>query len=1118
MSRKVAVVYALLVASCISVSAAPPVSLLKNGDFETVRTVTGPATGDIGFGVWKLGSNNQSPTDWALNSAYPGELAVVSEGAPSGKNFVRIRCVNGQGSAHLFQPCPSLQSGKWYRVSAWVRGGRVSFGFYEYFEKGPIRGPSVFTVTPDADKWRQVSGYYVPGGDGFKNASLAIQVPKGDAVEVDDVQVMELAAVDVPANSEPITLENDLVRMKLSPQATLVEFADKKTGQNYALPDNPIPLFKAGRAGGEMPARFLKSKGDVLEVLFADPEVKATIKVGLRKRYFTFEVVDAQPEDLEWLEMQFPVKRQQTLGWAFAANYGSEYATCCFALNFQTQGILRTHGEVVGVGARCAAPHGIKGAKAALVGCQFPQFNSVIQEVERDNGLPCPMLDGKWVRESEPVRRSYLFATAMTEQDTDALIKYAKVGHFQTILILKDAFLKTHGHYEINTANFPDGRASFKRCADKIHAAGLKVGVHVFGPSISPNDAYVTPIPDNRLLSVPCPPLAQAVDAKSTTITLTAQPDALPPRRTTSIAFPGNYLRVGDEIIAYNAAEVGPPFRYTGCVRGACGTKAAPHTPDDKVRGLLTMWGFFLMDPESTLLDEVTANFASLVNDCKLDFIYFDASDGSRNDYVDVQYYLDKCHISHYRKFDHDVLYQTSMGTGSNLCWHIIPRSASADGHGDIKAYLDERYDGILGMKNNFVRADVGWYGLDPGSRADRLEYICSKCLGCDGSISMQATRQILETHPFARPILEMVGEYERCRIANYFPESVKAKLREKGKEFKLMPDSKGGWKILRAAYEPERNISALDGTQNTWTLQNDLKQSCRLALDMSREVRFTAGSDYENPKAITLETFDDLTPYAMSERNDFEKFVVGGDRVLTDQGPVKKGVTQKLTTTTTDVRSGKSCAVLTATSTGPDGGWTGVGKRYQQPLDLSTQKALAFWVNGDGKMEVLKLQLWDTAGHYHDCIVRVDFKGWQLQIFSVDSKSAIDWKHVEYLLIYYNGLPEKATVTCKIDDVKALPFITTPPALSNLELTVNGKAVRLPGEIRMGQSLTTDGFGTCTLWPGGMTQGRRTTVPGTAILLKPGANEVKFSCKTPEGSSPDVSVRLVRLWPLETN
>jgi hypothetical protein len=40
--------------------------------------------------------------------------------------------------------------------------------------------------------------------------------------------------------------------------------------------------------------------------------------------------------------------------------------------------------------------------------------------------------------------------------------------------------------------------------------------------------------------------------------------------------------------------------------------------------------------------------------------------------------------------------------------------------------------------------------------------------------------------------MIEMVGQYEACRLAKFFPESVQAKLREPGKDFKLFRNGTG--------------------------------------------------------------------------------------------------------------------------------------------------------------------------------------------------------------------------------------------------------------------------------------------------------------------------------------
>ena len=73
------------------------------------------------------------------------------------------------------------------------------------------------------------------------------------------------------------------------------------------------------------------------------------------------------------------------------------------------------------------------GARFALAASPREQLKSAIMEVEHANGLPCPMLEGQWARDSMPVRRSYLFVVDATEKNIDKLIEYAKIGRFGMI-------------------------------------------------------------------------------------------------------------------------------------------------------------------------------------------------------------------------------------------------------------------------------------------------------------------------------------------------------------------------------------------------------------------------------------------------------------------------------------------------------------------------------------------------------------------------------------------------------------------------------------------------------------------------------------------------------------
>ncbi len=1086
-------------------------SLPLNGSFEATRAATAGPDGLVSG--WKLGEPAEVPEGWSLNTAYPGQLDIGTGEAHSGERFVRITAPEA-GSAHLYQMCEGLEAGKWYRVSVWVRGGPVVVHFYEYFQDAPIGGQAVISGNSEGNAWRQLSGYYQPGGEGYLRSALALYVSGGHSAEVDDVQIEPLELLEVPVTGPDITLENDVLKLSVSANGVLKEFRCKASGEDYATPDAPFPAFTALRQGVTVHAHLVSRDGDTLNIQFLDPDVKASFRVTPRDRHFLIEVLSVEPEDVDSLTIEFPIRRLETVAGAFNATYDDEFGACMFGTTVNTRNLLTARGaQVCGLRSACYRSHGMVGAGFALIGAPREQFNEAIMEAERANGLPCPMLDGQWARFSDRVRESYLFATGVKEADIGALIEYAQLGGFGTIIMLKSDWLVNHGHFDINTANFPEGIESIKRAVGKIHAAGLHAGVHVFGPSISPNDPYVTPKPDDRLASVLCPPLAEAVDEKAATLALTEQPELTPPKTVRTQAFPGHFLRVGDEIIRYSDVELGPPFRFVGCQRGALNTVAGPHAAGAEVRHLLAMWGFFVVDADSTLADEVTRNFANVFNECDFDMVYFDASDGIQDVYFDRWYYLSKLHLGYYGKLENDVLYQTSNGTGSDILWHIVPRSASADGHGDIKGYLDGRWSGILGQAANFTRSDIGWYYMFRDVRPDQIEYVRAKALGIDASISIEASRASLEALPLARPTFEMLNRYEQCRRANHFPDAVKAKLQEPGRDFRLFEDGEGAWMLYRAAYEEPRTVDVLDGEQNVWTIGNDRPEPCHLGVEIVRGKREVAYAGYNDPGALTIEGFDDADAYLLSESNPYGKYVSGGDKVVTETGPARRDVTQSFGLSD-EAKVGDHCLAYSAENTGWYGGWSGIGRRFDPVLDLSAYRGLGLWVHGDAQEEKVRVQLRDLAGGHADYVPTINFTGWSLHTFALPAEG-FDASQVEYLLFYFNDIPRQASVHVRFDDVKALAGLAAEATLQDPSLTVNGKRVVFPARVEPGQALTSEGPGGATFWPGGMQPGQPLTVGTEALQLKPGDNAIEFSCQSAQEFPGDVAVLLYRLWPM---
>jgi len=681
---------------------------------------------------------------------------------------------------------------------------------------------------------QQFSGFYQPSGERYLHSALALSAKGGRVVGIDDVAMETLTLPELSISAPALLFQNDAAQMSLSASGLLTHLVNRTSGKDYAATNPARPVFTAQRAGRQVPASLLVQKDDVLTAQFLDPDIKVSLRITPGKHHFNLEVLSIEPADLDALYIEFPVRRLRTVALPFNATYDHEFGASFFGATANTLcSPIALSNSIQSLRCGSYRNHGIAGAKFSLVATPFADFRSAIMEAECASGLLCPKRGTPWGRDSASVRKSYLFALDVSEANIDKLINYAKLSGFGTILFLKDNWLKTHGHYQINTDNFPHGLDGVKAAVAKIHAAGLEAGAHVY-PSISPNDAYITPKPDDRLATVPAPPLAEALDEKTTTLTLTAVPK-LPPNGPSSKAFPGSYLRIGDEIIRCEQSEPGTPFRYTRCIRGALGTQATAHPAGSTVGGLLALWGFFLVDPDSTLADELTQNFADVFNYADFDMVYFDGSDSIHDAYIDRWYYLNRIHLGYYQKFKKNVLYQTSTGTGTNLLWHIVPRSASADGQGDIKAYLDQRWPSILRMEANFTRPDIGWYYWSKAVRPDQFEYVAAKAMGVGGSISvsLKTSQAALESQAQSRQVMDTLHKWEQCRRADPFSPAVKAKLREPQKDFKLFSDAKGGWQLYRAAYETPKVVDILDGQQNTWILRNDLATEVELGVEI---------------------------------------------------------------------------------------------------------------------------------------------------------------------------------------------------------------------------------------------------------------------------------------------
>ncbi len=748
------------------------------------------------------------------------------------------------------------------------------------------------------------------------------------------------------------------------------------------------------------------------------------------------------------------------------------------------------------------ADTGLEPARFGLVAAPRERFMEVMERFEEAAGLPCPKPGGVWNKRSPWIKRSYLFITSFKESQFEPVLAMARRGGFDMILMGQESWAEATGHYDINLNHFPGGLEALARTFRRFREAGFHAGLHFLGPSIYPPDPYLTPVPDPRLVRDAEVPLAADVD-DNTGILLTEAPPLAFPAEDGGYMGEGAVVQVDDELISYGERSVQEPLGLFNCKRGLLGTAAASHGEGSPIRHLKRSYGYFLFDMDTSLLDEVSSNFARVANACDIDMIYFDGSERLQGDHW---YYNGKLHKAFFDKLARkDILIQAS--SFSHFSWHILARSASADGHGDLKGYLDERSPAFDSFKQNGMPLDIGWYyGYDTSCTPDMYEYILGATIGYDSSMSFQVSLEAASRHPFTGEILDLIARYERLRLSGRVPEDMRARLRvdpvlagqktpeERAglagarREYRLLGGN-GKETFQRVVYESWHEINTPE--ERAWSVRVISGPALTgFQVHVQSGPWREAGPSYHAPEAVSLESFDDLAPYVKKPPSgegipDLPNGMFGA---------TLEGVTHHIRLSEENAREGGRCAVYTAESARNDaGGWSVLGKAFNPPLDLSGHRAIGFWLRGDGKGGQFKLQLLDGAAAA-DFYIANDYEGWRYQQLTRSDPDPIDYGHVCTLNFYYNGLPGNTTVTCAIDGVKALPAADI-QAIVDPWFEVEGSRLEWKGTLTAGQYLF--------LWPGeparcygpGFVEPVLDKVNMTAVSLAEGEHTVRFGC-----------------------
>lgn len=442
---------------------------------------------------------------------------------------------------------------------------------------------------------------------------------------------------------------------------------------------------------------------------------------------------------------------------------------------------------------------GVVGSRIALFAAPSAKALETIGQIEVAEGLPHPMVGDTWAKVSPQASASYLIAD-FGEANIGQAVSFAKRAGLGCVY--HSGPFATWGHFALRKSQFPHGWDGFKACADQARKEGVALGFHTLSNFITPSDPFVTPVPDPRLAQVGASPLTADLAADAAEIPVES-PEFFGKNTTL------NTVRIGGELVRYQGVSAAPPWKLTGCARGAFGTAAAAHARGEAVAKLADhAYKTFLTDP--SLSREVGRNIAAFCNQTGAGRFSMDGLEGN------FSTGLGDYGRTLFAKAWYDALDPALRGrvacdasNSGHYLWHIHwyynwgePWYA-----GFRDSQTERRFRNQAFYARNMLPHMLGWFALSSKTSVADIEWMLARCAGFDAGFALATNAAFVgdqvgaraESTPEGRKmgeILDAIRVWESARLSGAFPEAVKALLRDNKREFHLEKTGKGEWML----------------------------------------------------------------------------------------------------------------------------------------------------------------------------------------------------------------------------------------------------------------------------------------------------------------------------------
>ncbi len=650
-------------------------------------------------------------------------------------------------------------------------------------------------------------------------------------------------------NKHDIKLKSSFFQISINDKGAISQFVDIKSNKDYCSKDSISYLMSIRINNKIIPPQSAELKGDTVYLGYVG-DIEAQIKVEQKKTHISFDLLSITQNDIIELIIWGPYATtiDQIIGETVGVVQGEEYAIGIQSLNIKTLGgypwqesdcmpefdifeqedasdmssegkrqvlyrIEAAKPTLTGssLQAYCrnrnkdrivenlkhqhfVAPKyndgGIIDSKMALFGCQVLDVLETIGTIEIEENLPHPTIDGQWGKIASGASAAYIIMD-FNEKNIDEAIKITKKAGLRYLYHYGRTF-KSWGHFELSD-DFPNGYEGMKNCVEKAKEQGVMLGIHTLSNFIQTNDAYVTPIPDKRLAQVGSSVLSADIDKNQIEISI-ASPIFFNQFKNNSL----KTVMIDEELIRYSKVSAESPWKLLDCQRGAFNTKISSHQSGEKISKLIDHpYKVFLSNADLTI--ELSNNIAELYNQTGLRQISFDGLEGNRSTGMG-SYGETLMPYTWYNSLNDELKEHLIIDASrtTHFFWHIYSRMNWGEPWyaGFRESQTAYRLKNQKYFKRNLMPAMLGWFQMTDETSIEDIEWLLARSAAFNAGYAFVINKENVIKNGNSDKIFQLIGEWEKVRMAGLFTPEQKQRMEDVNNEFSLEIVGENEWNL----------------------------------------------------------------------------------------------------------------------------------------------------------------------------------------------------------------------------------------------------------------------------------------------------------------------------------